>query len=105
MKSEFRDDIIDYDCYKSRLDIFMNSIMGGKANFSKLYYHFKMLFTHSHGQASVERGFSINKDVIDTNMNKKTVVARRIILGGVSNLLPAEHHAGCLQDLPNLRKP
>ena len=32
MKSEFRDDIIAFDCYKSRLDTFMNSIMGGKAN-------------------------------------------------------------------------
>ena len=46
----------------------------------------------SDGQAAIERGFCINNDAIDTNMHDRTVVARRIILDGISNFLPAEHH-------------
>ena len=58
-----------------------------------------MLLTVSHGQAAIDRGFSINKDaIIDTNKHERTVVARRMILDGISNLLPAEHHGDVLKN-------
>lgn len=49
-----------------------------------------MLFILSHGQAAVERGFSINKDVIENNMLERTVVSRRMIWDGMRNSLSAE---------------
>ena len=33
----------------------------------------------SHGNAAVEGGFSINKDLIETNMLEETVVAQRVV--------------------------
>lgn len=37
----------------------------------------------SHGQATVERGFSINKETIVENLKKRSVVARRLIIDAV----------------------
>ena len=38
-----------------------------------------MLLVLSHGQATVERGFSINKEVIVENQHVESLVARRLI--------------------------
>ena len=46
----------------------------------------------SHGQASVERGFSVNKELVVENQSEQTVAARRIIkdhiihVNGVTNV-------------------
>jgi len=53
---------------------------------------FKLLLTLSHGQAAVERGFSVNKEVEVENMKHETVVAQRLIcdyvrsVGGIQNV-------------------
>ena len=49
-----------------------------------------MIFTLSHGQATVERGFSVNKDIIATNMLQRTIVAQLKICDGVKYSLKDE---------------
>ena len=39
---------------------------------------FQIVLTLSHGQAQVERGFTINKQMLDDNMSTETLVAQRI---------------------------
>ena len=39
----------------------------------------KMILTLSHGQATVERSFSINKSVVDVNMKEESIVASKPI--------------------------
>ena len=39
----------------------------------------KIILTLSHGQASVEHGFSINKSILDVNMKPESIVARKCI--------------------------
>lgn len=51
--------------------------------------------TVSHGQASIERGFSINKDVLAPNMLEKTIIAQRLVCDGVASSLDEKK---CLQD-------
>jgi len=46
---------------KSRVDILMHETMAGKDMYSKLWNVVRMLLVLSHGQAAVERGFSVNK--------------------------------------------
>ncbi|KAI8772163.1 mediator of RNA polymerase II transcription subunit 2 [Biomphalaria glabrata] len=47
----------------------------------------------SHGQAQVERGFSVNKETMCINMIERTLIAKRLIydsikaIGGFTNLL------------------
>ena len=45
----------------------------------------------SHGQATVERGFSVNKEVLVENLSERSFIAQRIIhddiesVGGLAN--------------------
>ena len=50
--------------------------------FAKLWDIFKLLVTISHGHASVERGYSVNKDMLI----EKTVVALRTVHDSISTL-------------------
>ena len=49
------------------------------AKYPDLAAIFKLLFTLSHGQASVERGFSINKTVLEDNISTNAIVGRRYV--------------------------
>ena len=52
----------------------------------------KILLVLSHGQATVERGFSVNKEIEVENLHEHSLVAQRIIcdhlkaVGGVLNV-------------------
>ena len=41
-------------------------------------------------EIAIERGFSINKEVLDTNMSEKTIVAQRMICDSVNKELSIE---------------
>ena len=63
---------------ESRLDDFYFKTVGiGK--YKELSFVLKVLLTISHGQASVERGFSHNNAFLKTNMSPETVIAKRMI--------------------------
>ena len=67
-----------FKCQDQRLDIFLfetENIHQFPAVADIVVY----LSTHSHGQASVEHGFSIKKSMLKTNMTQILVVSRRII--------------------------
>lgn len=49
-----------------------------------------MILTLSHGQAAIERGFSTNKDLLETNMLEQTIIAQRMICDSVKKELPKE---------------
>ena len=51
------------------------------------------MFTLQHGQAFVERGFSINSDLLKPNMLERTIVSQRIITDSVSSILTADPNA------------
>ena len=51
------------------------------------------MFTLQHGQAFVERGFSINSDLLKPNMLERTIVSQRIIKDSVSSILTADPNA------------
>ena len=79
---------INFDRYKDRLDEVYFSQLSNSGT-QKLWKFVKKCLVLSHGQASVERGFSENKEVLETNMGSETLVARRLIkdhvraIGGV----------------------
>lgn len=57
--------------------MFLHQHMGTSS--PELWGFMKKLLMLSHGQATVERGFSINKEVETCNMDEETVVAQRLI--------------------------
>ena len=73
-----------------RVDEFFSTHMTGENN-AALFDIVKVLLVLSHGQASVERGFSVNKEIEVENLHEHSLVAQRIIcdhlraVGGVLN--------------------
>jgi len=73
-----------------RLDTFLHSRMA--ANYPKAWSVCELALLLSHGQASVERGFSVNKELVVENQSEQTLSARRIIknhiihVNGVTNV-------------------
>ena len=53
---------------ESRLDEFYHSLIANNPNYSNVWKVSEKCLVLSHGQAAVERGFSINKDMLLPNM-------------------------------------
>ena len=67
--------------------------MTGKEMYSKVWNVVRVLLILSHGQASIERGFSVNKEVSTQNLSENSLIARRVIkdhiksVGGLKGLV------------------
>ena len=86
MKQDHAVDFRDFTPDSRRLDTFLGNYMQDHIQFAKLWDIFKMLLIISHGQASVERGFSVNKDMLIENLHEKAVVALRTVHDSISTL-------------------
>ena len=53
--------------------------MLGNTKFRKCWDVFRLVFTLSHGQAAVERGFSVNKELLVENLQQLSLVSQRIV--------------------------
>ena len=77
----------NFDFCKERIDDFYVTILGEKPKFKKLFNVVKLVCVLSHGNATVESGFSIDSDVLVENLLEKSVVAKRQVCDGI-------HHSG-----------
>ena len=64
-----------FDYSKSRLDEFLCSFIVGDSKYQDLWQVCIFVFTLSHGQAPVERGFNVNKDTEVENLEEDSLVA------------------------------
>ena len=62
-----------------KIDLILFSSLPAIKKYVNLAFVIKMILTLSHGQAAVERSFSINKSVVDVNMKEESIVARKTI--------------------------
>lgn len=89
-----RDEIGDltFNRVNDRVDKYWYSLLSTKAEYSKLWEIVQKVLLLSHGQATVERGFSSNKEIVACNMGEKTLISKRIIcdhvlnVGGIANV-------------------
>ena len=59
-----------------RVDVFLQEQLGSDMKYRKLWVVvMEKLLLLSHGQATVERGFSVNREVETVNMHEETIVA------------------------------
>ena len=85
------EEYVNFNMDQDRLDAFLMKDMD-KSVYKDLVKVVKMLLLLSHGQSSVERGFSVNRQVEDDNMKEKSFVAQRMIcdyvnsIGGLKNV-------------------
>ena len=80
-----------FNCTKQRLDVFFCSHLGN--TYPELQKVVRLLLLLSHGQAQVERGFSVNKETMVTNIQEKSLIAKRTVcdyltsIGGFKKLV------------------
>lgn len=76
-----------YKRSKKRLDVFFVELFDlfGAEDYVELNSFIKFVLTLSHGNASVERGFSINKECIVENLKEESLVALRQVHDGVTS--------------------
>jgi hypothetical protein len=76
----------------NRVDVLLHGHLAANTSYSKLWFLVKQILLLSHGQAAVERGFSVNKQTEADNMNGDSFVAKRLVLdhlravGGICNV-------------------
>ena len=92
VRQEHKEEFSQYKLRESpRLDKFLQTVMDNNSEFAKLWKLVKCLLILSHGQAAVERGFSINKDTLKTNLSEKNLTALWIVTDSVRNKLGSDH--------------
>jgi len=74
-----QDRFVNFDPVKTTVDILMHETIAGKNMYSKLWNIVRMLLVLSHGQAAVERGFSINKQAEEVHLQAETFVAENYL--------------------------
>ncbi|XP_072564979.1 uncharacterized protein [Paramormyrops kingsleyae] len=90
MLSAENETLVSYRSTETRLDTFLHGVLAER--YDELWGFCKKLLLLSHGQATVERGFSINKEVETCNMQEETMVTHRLvcdyvnICGGLLNV-------------------
>lgn len=81
-----------FDKKNDSVDILFHDCMSCSDKYTELYKFLKLVLVLSHGQAGVERGFSVNRQVEVENMKHETLVAQRVIcdhvktVGGILNV-------------------
>ncbi|KAE8742180.1 hypothetical protein FOCC_FOCC012266 [Frankliniella occidentalis] len=73
----------EYDRKHQRVDHFWRDLLKDKEECKTLYKFLREVLILSHGQAFVERGFSINKEIIVENQLDESLVAQRLVYDGV----------------------
>lgn len=83
IQQEHKEEFMEFSMSEgTRLDNFLQKFLE-KPKYLKLWNFVKTLLILSHGQASVERGFSVNKDILRTNLTEKNLVALRLVSDSV----------------------
>ena len=69
-------------CFKvDRLDTFLGKSLAGHDSYKDVWTFCKTAV--SHGQSFTERGFSVNKEVVDYNMEEKSLTSQRLVYDAI----------------------
>lgn len=72
-----------FDKGTDRLDEFYPDLLKFNSTYSELWSIVKLLLVLSHGQATVERGFSVNRQVCVENLKELSYVSQRVVCDAV----------------------
>ena len=75
---------------ENKLDEFFFSDVGGLSDYLKLSKVIEKILVLVHGQGCAERGFSVNKDMLQPNLEGMSLSQRMIYYQLVSNNLPLQ---------------
>ena len=75
-----KESFMNYDIDNDHLDEFFMKYLEGTHRFANVSEIVKFVLTLSHGQAAVERGFSINDHVLADNLQEDNLIAKCFVI-------------------------
>ena len=93
-------EFLSFNMNTDRLDEFYWNCMKD-AKHAKVWEIFRIIFTLSHGQAAVKRGFSVNSKLLVENLQEKTLVASCFVYSSVKS---DANHFSELSFTPRLKR-
>ena len=97
--NEHRDKFLNFDYKKDRLDQFLGLLVHRNKKYAAFWVLCKIVFTLSHGQSAVERGFSVNKELLVENLGQKSLISQRIVYDHMTSLSIKIHEFAISSDL------
>ena len=73
------ENFLKFNYLTDRLDDFFCPSLADEKKYENLWYVCKIVMILSHGQSSIERGFSLNKEILDNNLQEKLLISQRLI--------------------------
>ena len=80
-----KNDFAKFNKSSDRVDLFFGKYIN-TSEYEQMWCVFKLLSCLSHGQASVERGFSVNSNLLVENMHEDSLIAQMIVYDHVKSL-------------------
>ena len=90
--NEWHESFDNFDLNNDRLDVFYFNRIASREEFQQLWKVLKLVVILSHGNAHVESGFSVNRDMLVENLKEVSFVAQRQVYdaikakGGILNV-------------------
>ena len=69
-----KDEFLSFDMKKQRVDVFLCDYLSINPQCKELWSICKLIFILYHKQSFTERGFSVNKEIFDVNMQEDTLI-------------------------------
>ena len=70
---------------EGRIDSFFGELMHGISKYKNCFEVFKLIFVLSHGQAAVERGISVNKELLTENLEEVSLISQRLVYDHIND--------------------
>ena len=74
---ENKENFLSVNKNQKRLDVFLYDYVGKVVEYNQIRKLIQFILTMSHSQADVERGFSVNEELLVENMQKRTINFRK----------------------------
>ena len=95
----FEEEFSKFDTVKYRLQAFYVQTVHRNEKYSSPWKVMVFVFTLSHGQAQIERGFNINSDLLVENMLPPSIIAQRRVYDYLNSLGVSPHDYQIKNDL------
>ena len=89
----------DYDFTDTRLDDFFSVHLAGSKKYICMWKVTKFIFVLPHGQASIERGFNVNKEFLIENLQELSLKSMRLVYDQVKSMDQKIHEVSIPREL------
>ena len=76
---EHKELFLKFNFTEDRLDTCLGLYLAYESQFKDLWHICKIIFILSHDQSSVELGFSVNKEILQDNLQETSLILQRLV--------------------------